>query len=679
VSARFLIERANAARDEKRFRDAAALYGEALRLEPSLGPIHVQAGHMFKEAGELQLAERHYQQALKLMPDDGDLTLQLGHFYKISGHLQKAHDFYARAAEYGPVSENAKAELQSFSKSGWIGPRQSKDVPAARGAPLIVADELDPEGRPDDLKLAMLYDRLAPALIPRPLRELLRYSDESIAIRQFGVEQQTFWGQKPVARGIEAVRGIIVSKAPVVELQARVNGLLVHRGPLKGPYELEYEPDKDRIHRYVFHFWYDFSNFARGLYGLELTFKIPGEESRLLTHEFVVEDPLIEADHPDSDGVITLPAEGEGSLEEQIARRPSAVHVAERPNQLGEIRSILVARTDQLGDLVASIPGIFKLRELFPQAKLVGMFGPANVGLAQSLHVFDDIIVVNHVESWHQRLRTLSLVEQQNIREKCASHHFDLAIDLSQSFMGREVLTLTGARLLYGFRQSQWGRLSASYEDAFFDPKNRREIATHSKRIMNLIERLGTLSRATSKIIRRNDLTRDRLLPYGLSEHERFVVLHTGARIVWSRWSHYLELASRILQDTELKVVLFTEDRELRHNLPSDLAGSDRLIILDKHLPFDDFDAFHSFCSLYVGNDSGPKHLASLRGVSVISIHSARVNWNEWGQELTGVVISRKVPCAGCHIYHDPDECGKDFACMNISVQDVYDAVRRYI
>ena len=194
-----------------------------------------------------------------------------------------------------------------------------------------------------------------------------------------------------------------------------------------------------------------------------------------------------------------------------------------------------------------------------------------------------------------------------------------------------------------------------------------------------MIERLGTLSHAAGKIIRRVDLSHGRLRPYGILEGERFAALHTGARVVWSRWTHYLELASRLLKDTDLKVVLFTEDPGLRNNLPPDLAGSDRLIILDGHLPFDDFDALLSFCSVYVGNDSGPKHLASLRGVPVVSIHSSRINWTEWGQEHTGVVISRKVPCAGCLIYHDPDECGKDYACMKIGVQEVYDAVRRYV
>jgi ADP-heptose:LPS heptosyltransferase len=135
-----------------------------------------------------------------------------------------------------------------------------------------------------------------------------------------------------------------------------------------------------------------------------------------------------------------------------------------------------------------------------------------------------------------------------------------------------------------------------------------------------------------------------------------------------------------LLANTDLKIVLFTGDPDLRKSFTPDLSNSDRVVVLDSVLPFDAFDAFLSHCAVYVGNDSGPKHLASLRGAPVVSIHSARISWNEWGQEQTGVIISRKVPCAGCALYHDVDECGKDYVCVNgIELDTVYNAVRRYV
>ncbi len=112
--------------------------------------------------------------------------------------------------------------------------------------------------------------------------------------------------------------------------------------------------------------------------------------------------------------------------------------------------------------------------------------------------------------------------------------------------------------------------------------------------------------------------------------------------------------------------------------LPGEVTASPRFRAIAGQLPFDDFDALLSYCAVMVGNDSGPKHLAALRGAPVISLHMARLNWSEWGQEQSGLVISRKVPCAGCGIHRDPDECGKGFACItHISPEEVFDAVLR--
>lgn len=630
---------------------------------------------MFKEAGEFEPAERHYRLAADLMPKDADLALQFGHFHKTIGRLADAQAAYARAAVLAPDWEEPRKELGAMVAAGWRGAGEQA-LAASPADPFPT----DPDRQPFDPKLALAYGRMAPEQLPRPVRQMLRRSEPSLNIVQFGVHLNSFWGMKRAARGVEAIRGFCISIEPLLTVTALVNGLPVHRGAMKGPYELEYEPDRQRIHKYVFNIWYDFSAFAPGLYTLELRFLDTHGKVRSLHEDFVIEPPLREEDHPGSDAIVNLAPGDSRPIEEQVNSRPSAVHEAQRPTMLPEIRSILVMRADQLGDLVASIPGIMRLRVLFPGAKLVGVFSPTNVDLARSLGVFDDLVVIDFRESMELRTRTLSWEEQEALRDRLAPYAFDIAIDLSQSLMSRSLLALSGASFLYGFKDPNWPRLSASVDDAYFDPKNRREIATHSTRIMTMVDRLAALLNSSAQVIRRDDLSRDRLRAFGIGGGERYAVLHTGARIIFSRWGHYPALAERLHRETDLKIVMFTDRADLRDDLPADIAGSERFVIIDRQLPFDDFDAVLSFCAVYVGNDSGPKHLASLRGVPVVSIHSARINWSEWGQELTGAVITRKLPCAGCSIYHDVDDCGKDFVCITaISLDDVYAVVRRYV
>lgn len=100
--------------------------------------------------------------------------------------------------------------------------------------------------------------------------------------------------------------------------------------------------------------------------------------------------------------------------------------------------------------------------------------------------------------------------------------------------------------------------------------------------------------------------------------------------------------------------------------------------MIDRPLPFPQFDTLLSLCAVFVGNNSGPKHLASLRGAPVVSIHMGAVNWRAWGQN-TGLIVTRRAPCYGCLI-EQVEECGKGLPCLvNITVDEVYGAVRRVL
>jgi ADP-heptose:LPS heptosyltransferase len=213
----------------------------------------------------------------------------------------------------------------------------------------------------------------------------------------------------------------------------------------------------------------------------------------------------------------------------------------------------------------------------------------------------------------------MPLDKQFELRKQLETFKFDVAIDLSEATVSRPLLLLSGAPFLYGFNDehgpSPW--LNAYYEGWLRDPINSNQAVPITVKTMGLVEWFGAMLSNPSQIIRRDDLTRDRLEHYGLNSGDRYVVLHTGVRLKFSHWPHYRELATMILSRTDLKVVMMTDDPLMRGR--GDLEQSDRFRLLDKRLPFDDFDALLSFCTVFVGNDSRPGHLASLRGANVVT------------------------------------------------------------
>jgi ADP-heptose:LPS heptosyltransferase len=678
-----IIHVADAARDAKKYLKAALLYEKALRLVPEDAAIHVQCGHMFKEAGDLGRAEHHYHQARQLTPDDPDLALQLGHFYKVAGRLQEAELAYRRAIDLDPDWPEPAIQLAELYRTGWRN--HTKEAVRQQGSSNGLAalglniPALGSVGAETSLRLSAVDTGLVPELAPQPPESMLCDHPEEITIRWLGRRERTRWGIRSTVRGVDAIRGFCISAVPIVELRATLNGLRFYSGTPQA-FPLKYEKLYPNKIKYVFNIWYDFSQFTEGLYDLHLQFLDENGGLRLHAEQVVIGLPLSEDQYPNSDRLVSVSASDDRPLEEQINSRPSMTRVARRVRFPTPPRNILIQRVDQLGDIIVCIPAIRRLRELLPEARFVGLLSFANAELAKTLDLFDEIIAIDFREDEWERRRVMPLEKQHELRRRLETFEFDVAIDLAEAAVSRPLLLISGAKSFFGFKDDQAPWLTGFYEGWLVDPINGRQAVPITVKTMGLVEWFGAMLRNHSEIIRRGDITKACLAPYGLAAGDRFAVLHTGARLKFSHWPHYDKLASMILGATDLKVVMMTDDPLRRSRLAAELAACDRFQLLDQRLPFDDFDAFLSFCTVFVGNDSGPGHLASLRGANVITLFLARQNWNEWGPENRGYIISRRVPCAGCNIFYDPEECGKGFACIvNISPEEVFRTVMEFV
>lgn len=625
--ARHLVTRANGERDAQNFAAAAVLYAEALRLVPDAPRFHIQYGHMYKEAGDFAGAERHYLLALAAMPDNADLAMQLGHFYKLSSRLDEAETHYRRATRLRPGWSEAEYELTGVA---------ALETGPARIEPTAID-----------------MTRLAAELLPGPLAVGGGALREGFEVRRLGATRaRARGGYRRVLRGVEAIRGFIVADAGLSELVLRLDGAEIRREPLR-PFPLAGGQSK-----YVFNVWHDFSRCAKGPHQIELaTIGAPGASR---THRQIIDilPPVDEAEYGSSDCVIGALSEGADAVA-TVNARPSVVRSANRALLDGPPRSILVQRVDQLGDLVCSVPALRRLRGLYPAARLVGLVTSANVDLARTLGLFDEVIVAPFGSAGASNRRIMSAEAQEALRQQLAPYAFDIAIDLGETSGSRPLLRLSGARFLYGFKDREFPWLSAGFELNTHDPGNHAESAGHGRKLVALVDGMAAILAGDAEPLRRRELDRERLIPLGIGAHERYVVLHTGARLGYSRWPGYGELATLLVARTDLKIVLVSDEPPA-----ASPAGGNRVLALHGRLDFDVFDALLSFAELFIGNDSGPKHLAALRGAPVISIHMARLNWNEWGQTGIGAIISRRVPCAGCGIGTNAEECGQDYACI---------------
>jgi tetratricopeptide (TPR) repeat protein len=93
-----------------RYGEAVDSYENAIRLQPNLGPLYVDAGRASYWLGDLAAAAEHFKQALKLSPTDPEAYNWLGLTYYTNGEYSLAIDAYEQSLGIGPnyVSSNPR-------------------------------------------------------------------------------------------------------------------------------------------------------------------------------------------------------------------------------------------------------------------------------------------------------------------------------------------------------------------------------------------------------------------------------------------------------------------------------------------------------------------------------------------------------------------------------------------
>jgi ADP-heptose:LPS heptosyltransferase/tetratricopeptide (TPR) repeat protein len=553
----------------------------------------------------------------------------------------------------------------------WAVARERRVFRTALGEEDVDFDDalFDNETRIFDLAPEMASE-FAPH-VERPLRE-------EIEVLEVGRQKRIgLRGETAVLSGCDFVRARVYSRRDIVKLRARIDGKTV---AVTTPTPLPAREPSEPIQAWMANCWMDLSTTTPGRHELQLYFEERGGGYRSREFMVWVAPSPARPDSRPSPSIVDLPADTAGlTVEERVRRLPSLVLSADRRFFKGEFENILVIRADQLGDVVMSLAAMFKLRDLFPNAQLSCLAAPSNRDLLLSTGLFHEVLAAELTHDPLARRRYASLSEQLRLRTLLRSKRYDLAVDLQAGADSRPLLRLAGARYTAGFSPAEFPWLSFGVDIRTRAADSGKEGSPQSARPVALVDALASVLRHRSFHLPNLDVDVGLLQSLGLEAGRGFAVLHSGARTASRKWpfANYLALAGKIVEQHGLQAALLADS-------PADAAGVDLaasvsrdLKIIAHRLSFSEFDALLSRCAVFVGNDTGPKHVAALRGAPVVSIHMGAVPWEEWGQDGSGFIVTRRAPCYGCGIEEVAD-CGKGLSCLvDITVDEVFGAVRQ--
>lgn len=372
----------------------------------------------------------------------------------------------------------------------------------------------------------------------------------------------------------------------------------------------------------------------------------------------------------------------------QVEREPVSVVYAGHPLFAREsIRRILIIKLDHIGDCITALPALRRLKQYFPQAKFSILANRATRSIWALEPGIEEIIEFDffHARSGLGKKR-ISDDELLALRGHLEGFRFDLAVDLRKSLDTRYIMQYTGARFLAGFDhegQCPWLDIALEWEG---DPRLLQKRQHISDDLVNLANTVGSSCDADRKLLTA-DAKIEPSLPTAELSHifkKRALCIHPAAGTEMKQWpqEYFAELIDMLLAEEPLNVLLIggPDETDIARNIIRRVRKKRSVFNLTGKLKLSELPNLISRCALFVGNDSGPKHIAAGLGVPTIGVHSGVVDVHEWGpMGPNAVAIRREMACSPCYLEKAGD-CPHDRACLKgLGTGDVYRLSKRML
>ena len=300
-----------------------------------------------------------------------------------------------------------------------------------------------------------------------------------------------------------------------------------------------------------------------------------------------------------------------------------------RPPSPARVSRILVVRADRIGDMALTTPALTHLRDHFRKAEITVLAPPAPLSLLESHPAVD---------------RRVPLTGRR-LPEDLAGR-FDLAIDFTPDEDLRAALLTraSGARFRGGFRAA--GRqVCFSLRGPRADP--RRHVLDLNR---DLLETLGVPAKTAHPIlfVTAGELGAAQARLAALGAATPRIAVHPGGHYATQRWSPecFAELITLLTGRMGAACVVLAgpgEQELCRHvcaATPDALSPGPTTVR--------EMMALVASCDLFIGNNSGPLHIASALGLPTVSVMGPTDPLRFAPRGAADRVVRRDLPCSPC-------------------------------
>jgi lipopolysaccharide heptosyltransferase II len=334
------------------------------------------------------------------------------------------------------------------------------------------------------------------------------------------------------------------------------------------------------------------------------------------------------------------------------------------------VKSILVIRLYFLGDVLLSTPVTAALRTRFEDAHIAVLIKRRARDILKGNPHIDEVIEYDEVERYHSPMWLWRLALRLRRRR------YDLVVDLTGDHRSSLLLAAADPGFRVGLNHSGMGFLL----DRRIPYGSEGHIIDH---LLSSVESVGAFVEdpVPVLILTEDEIleSREQLLGAGVAPDAPFVVLSPGANRHCRRWpaQRFGELAKMAWDRLGISSVITGSAGDLDVARAVVAASSASAVSLAGRTSIRTLAGVASLASVFVGNDSGPLHIAASQGTPVVALFgpSTPERYAPRGSALR--VLWTHPPCSPC----SQKECVRsDDPCMEaITVDEVFAALTSLI
>jgi glycogen(starch) synthase len=347
----------------------------------------------------------------------------------------------------------------------------------------------------------------------------------------------------------------------------------------------------------------------------------------------------------------------------------------------GKIQNVLVIQLTDIGDVILTSPFLRELRRFLPHARIVLITQPRMFNLVEKCPYVDEVLTYDWraAKSWrtsfygslHWWLKSTRLA-----RRFLWKHHPDMAISTrwnSDPCQAASIILMymSGAPLRIGYRDAPQAprRFGLREVNHLITAGPLRVYSKHEvERQLDILRSIGAKPRDTGLEVwttQTDELyARDALKKLPPSETVLNIAFAPGASWPFRCWpsSHFIQLGNWLQEKYGANILIIAGkvEQELGLKIEQGLHKSQTLNLTGK-TTLREMASVLRHCKLFIGNDSGPLHVAAASGVPVIGFFGPGEyqRFKPWGTNHEAIYLGLSCsPCSeNCHF--DEPRCIK--------------------